>query len=181
MLKKQPLWRKPCAFTHPALTSKVRKQLLDRGSLTRHLRKRSQRAMRVRVLEESWQFPHPGERIRLNLPPRSIAWVRRVELSVDEVPWIYAWTIFPAATLRVKGKPFRRLGEHSLGDVLFREPNTHRSDFELSLFLPWQADYQRAVRHVAHPPRFLWGRRSVFYFAGKPLLVNEIFLPVALE
>jgi chorismate-pyruvate lyase len=26
-------------------------------------------------------------------------------------------------------------------------------------------------------PEAIWGRRSVFYLAHKPLLVNEIFLP----
>jgi chorismate--pyruvate lyase len=37
--------------------------------------------------------------------------------------------------------------------------------------------YRTATAGLARKPRCIWGRRSRFQLRGKPLLVNEIFLP----
>ena len=45
------------------------------------------------------------------------------------------------------------------------------------LAISGQSLFESAVEDLPVRPRSLWGRRTLFHLAGKPLLVNEIFLP----
>ena len=57
--------------------------------------------------------------------------------------------------------------------MLFADPHLLRGDFELALIGPEDALVPAELRS-AHA---LWARRSVFRLHGKPLLVQEVFLP----
>ena len=48
---------------------------------------------------------------------------------------------------------------------------------ELAEIFPGQAVFAAATAHTRHQPASIWGRRSVFWLSGKPLLVSEVFLP----
>jgi chorismate--pyruvate lyase len=57
--------------------------------------------------------------------------------------------------------------------MLFADPHLLRGDFELALIGPDDPLVPAGLRG-AHA---LWARRSVFRLRGKPLLVQEVFLP----
>ena len=48
---------------------------------------------------------------------------------------------------------------------------------EVAHILPHQRNFAEATARLAAAPAEIWGRRSVFYLQGLPLLVSEIFLP----
>lgn len=149
----------------------VRRWLLDEGSLTTRLQGMGR--FRVQVLRHAWQAASREERQRLGLAPRSATLVREVLLYCDDVPRVYARSILPAATLRGRHRHLRRFGARSLGAHLFRHGQPRREPFEL-LRLPAGSHLPGMTGPAAAP---LWARRSVFYLAGQPLLVAELFLP----
>jgi chorismate--pyruvate lyase len=69
------------------------------------------------------------------------------------------------------------LGEKPLGAVIFSAPKVRRGITQYARLLPRHPLYAAATAHVATKPRELWGRRTLFYLSGRPILVNEIFLP----
>jgi chorismate--pyruvate lyase len=103
--------------------------------------------------------------------------VREVELLCDEMPWVFARSVIPATSLRGRARRLGNLGERPLGGVLFADPGLRRGVTQIARLLPRHPLYAAACDHLIEKPGELWGRRSVFFFAGKPLLVNEIFLP----
>jgi chorismate--pyruvate lyase len=48
---------------------------------------------------------------------------------------------------------------------------------QVACLTPGSRVFDQAVKGFSENPDHIWGRRSVFHFAGQPLLVNEIFLP----
>ena len=60
---------------------------------------------------------------------------------------------------------------------MFADPGMRRGTVELAEIFPGQAVFAAATAHTRHQPASIWGRRSVFWLSGKPLLVSEIFLP----
>ncbi len=150
---------------------RVGRWLLDEGSLTARLQGMGR--FHVEVLRHGWQAATPEERRRLGLPPRSATLVREVLLYCEGMPRVYARSILPAATLRGGHRHLRRFGARSLGAHLFRRGQPRREPFEL-LQLPAGSHLPGMTTATAVP---LWARRSVFYLAGRPLLVAELFLP----
>lgn len=103
--------------------------------------------------------------------------VREVELLCDEQPWVFARTLIPATSLVGGARRLARLGSKPLGAVLFADPSTKRAAMELARLTRRDPLFAAAVDHLPLRPGQLWGRRTLFWYAGKPLLVNEIFLP----
>jgi chorismate--pyruvate lyase len=86
--------------------------------------------------------------------------------------------VIPAQSLRGGARRLSLLGDKPLGAVLFADPATRRDWIEIARLLPVHPIFQAAARDVeGERPQVLWGRRTLFRFAGQPLLVNEIFLP----
>lgn len=135
----------------------------ETGSLTTRLQRLSGGRLRVRVLAEGWQRPSCEERHALQLSSREYAWVREVVLIVNDTPWVQARSILPRASLTGLGRRLTRLGNHSLGGLLFRDPALRRGEIATSL--------------LQLGPHTVWGRRSVLYLHGRPILVAEAFLP----
>jgi chorismate--pyruvate lyase len=52
-----------------------------------------------------------------------------------------------------------------------------RGGMELARLAAGQVMHAAATCHLAQRPAEIWGRRTVFRLADKPLLVSEIFLP----
>ena len=69
------------------------------------------------------------------------------------------------------------LGDRPLGAALFSTPTTRRQRVEMARVLPRHPLFAAAVDHLDGDARELWGRRTLFQYADKPLVVNEIFLP----
>ncbi|MEM0955642.1 MAG: chorismate lyase [Pseudomonadota bacterium] len=146
--------------------------LLDEGSLTEYLLKKSGGDFRVERLRQTWRRPLLSESALLGLPPDQWALVREVALHCFGEPWVYARSVMPAAALSGKLRRLRRLQNQSLGALLFKQPKLVREAFEIAL-LPGANRYiHDAVRQSGDA----WARRSCFRLLGKRLLVSEVFL-----
>lgn len=105
-----------------------------------------------------------------------LAWVREVVLECDGQPVIFAHTTLPANRNGRLTRWMARLGNRSLGSLLFRYPGFRRGAIE---FLQLDAShplYCRASRIATVAPR-LWARRSWHQLDGQRVLVTEVFLP----
>ncbi len=151
--------------------------LLDCGSLTRRLIKASEGEFRVRVVHQGWGRPLYSESQLLCTRRAETALVREVELLGHDTPWVFARTLIPASSLRGGARRLANLGEKPLGAVLFSDPSMRRGSIQVARLQPRHPLFAAATSHLEQKPAELWGRRTLFYLAGKPLLVNEIFLP----
>jgi chorismate--pyruvate lyase len=155
--------------------------LRDDGSLTRRVLQACAGSFRVRLLHQGWGVPLASERRLLGMGRTRTALLREVELRCDELPWVFARTVIPARSLRGPARRLAHLGERPLGAVLFAAPTTRRGRVEFARLVPGQPLFEAAVANLPRPPAELWGRRTLFFYAGKALLVNEIFLPGAAD
>jgi chorismate--pyruvate lyase len=152
--------------------------LQDEGSLTRRvLQACGERDFRVRLLHQGWTKPLYSEGRVLRIRSGGITLIREVELLCDGCPWVFARTVIPVTSLRGSARRLARLGEKPLGAVLFSDPKVRRGIMQLARLQPRHPLYAAASLHLTTKPKELWGRRTLFYISGRPILVNEIFLP----
>lgn len=149
--------------------------LLDPASLTQRLQTVCGE-FRVEVLRSSWLRPTLDELRALNLRPGQRALVREVHLLCDGRPWVFARTVIPRETLAGKYRRLTRLGNRSLGAVLFADNTMRRDQVHVARLTPAHKLYACATSSLTSRPKHLWGRRSLFYLRERPLLLSEIFL-----
>lgn len=147
--------------------SEWRHWLAEPGSLTARLQRKAQGKLRVVVLHEGWAVPHPEERTQLGIAAGQRAWIREVQLRCNDVVWVQARSILPRTSLIGMGRRLTRLGNQSLGSVLFRNPHLVRGDIACAQLL---------LRN-----QLCWARRSRLSVHGHPVLVAEAFLPALLD
>jgi chorismate--pyruvate lyase len=173
----EPAWH-PLERRRPAgVPDAVFGWLNDRGSLTRRVIEACPGRFRVKLRRQEWAMPMTSERRLLGIRRARFALLREVELQCGERPWVFARTVIPGASLRGGGRRFALLGERPLGAVLFADPATRRGGTQIARLTPRQPLFEAACAGLALRPDELWGRRTLFFYAGRPLLVNEIFLP----
>lgn len=172
-----PVWASSRRWLRTRLPVGLIPWLLDSGSLTDRLKAACPGTFRVRVLDEGWRRPRLDEVRSLGLPVANVAWVRQVQLLCDERPWVFARTVIPATTLSGAQRRLAHLGNRPLGAFLFADPGMQRGPVELACIRQGQAMYAEATSGLRQKAPQIWGRRSVFRLARKPLLVAEIFLP----
>lgn len=152
--------------------------LLEPGSLTRRvIQACGQGCFRVRLLHQGWGTSLNSERRLLGTRRGVVMLVREVELVCDGVPWVFGRTLIPATSLQRSVRRLTHLGERPLGAVLFSDPKVRRGLTQIARLQPGHPLFQAACAHLEAAPEELWGRRTRFTLAGRPLLVNEIFLP----
>jgi chorismate--pyruvate lyase len=151
--------------------------LLDTASLTLRLQQLCPDGFRVRVLSQVCGRPTLDEARVLGMRSGGKGIIRQVQLLCDGQPWVYARTIIPMSSLRGKLRRLAHLGTRPLGGMLFAEPGMRRGRVELACISKGHPMYEAATRSLQVKPAGVWGRRSVFRIAHKPLLVSEIFLP----
>jgi chorismate--pyruvate lyase len=151
--------------------------LLDPASLTQRLLQLCPDAFRVRLLSQQWSRPRPDEAQVLGMRYDGQAIIRQVQLLCNDSPWVYARTVIPASSMRGKLQRLAHLGTRPLGAMLFADPGMQRGIVELARITHDQRLYVDALQRSHKRADEIWGRRSVFRIAGKPLLVSEIFLP----
>lgn len=169
-------WQRPLI---PALPTALRPWLTDAGSLTRLLQWHCENPFSVRLLSSQWQKPLVDEALLLQRDLHKVAMVREVLLMDGVQPQIYARTVIPAKTYHSLRRRFDGLGSQSLGEMLFTDPSLTRGPIEVACLRAGQLLFEKAASYLLQRPDNLWGRRSCFYLNGKPILVNEIFLPSA--
>lgn len=146
---------------------------MDKGSLTAKLIELSQGDFTVKVLRQIYARANPSESDALGIAHHSLSLIREVILLGHNQPWVFARSVLPLNSLNGKLRHLRKQGSRPLGAFLFSQRHLLRSPIALALI----------NRHHGYAPENLigdhlvWGRRSIFYVAGKPLLVSEVFLP----
>lgn len=168
-------WRPPAMLGRRRLPAGLASWLLDESSLTRRLQERCRGTFQVRVLAQGWMRPLEDERRALELRRGAVAWVRQVHLLCEGRPWVYARTVIPAATLQAGQRHLVRLGERPLGAMLFADRSVRRGAMEVARIEPGRLLHRNALG--VRSRQVIWGRRSLFFFGTRPLLVSEIFLP----
>lgn len=151
--------------------------LRDRGSLTKRVICACPDRFSVRLLRQQLTRPLESERQLLGMRRGEQALLREVQLMCDQTPWVFARTLIPRGSLRGRARRLSHLGSRPLGAVLFADPTTRRGVMELARLRAGDALYGKVVSGLERMPDELWGRRTVFFYADQPLLVNEIFLP----
>ena len=152
--------------------------LRDEGSLTRRVIQACGKGrFRVHLRHQDWGTPRYSESKLLHLRHGEATLIREVELLCDERPWVFARTLIPATSLRGSARRLTQLGEKPLGAVLFSDPHIHRGVTQIARLQPRHALFVSASVNLSQKPQSLWGRRTLFHIAGRPILVNEIFLP----
>jgi len=151
--------------------------LSDTGSLTRRLKRHNQVDFSVQLLGNSWIKPLTDESLALQVPLPELSYQREVLLMDGNNANVYARTVVPRTTYMALQHRFNQLGNKPLGELLFTDPTVVRGPIEIACLKPGQWLYEMALLEEPSRPAVLWGRRSQFYLSGKPLLVNEIFLP----
>lgn len=151
--------------------------LLAEGSLTRKLKRYCQHfsvsligQQRAEVFDSEFQL---FKRHHIETPFPAV--VREVLLHCDNLPWVFARSIFPLSALTQQNLNLSELGESSLGQSLFDQDDLLRSPFEVASLDNNHviAKLNTNLHRQTHP---LWGRRSLFMTAGQHVLVSEFFL-----
>ncbi len=168
-----PHWLQPLRFSAAELPWTVRRWLLDGSSTSRLIRKASGAPPDIRLLCQHWGTPEPAERQLLAMPARRLCIIREVEIYCAREPWMLARTVAPQTLPRRILRSMHRLSDNPIARLLYQVPGMQRSTFEV------------APLYGGHPPLSptlhwdepVWGRRSLFFFRGAPLLLSECFLP----
>ena len=152
--------------------------LQDRGSLTTHLQTKG--TFSVKLLKQSLAKPTLDEAVALGIARNQLAWIREVALLCDGEPLVFAHTVLPYRPRGPLSRWLSRLGNQSLGALLFAHPGFRREalsckrlDHRHALFLP----AAQAMDLARTPPQTLWVRRSAFAFGAQTVLVTEVFSP----
>jgi len=154
----------------------LRAWLFDNSSLTRRLQQRYRGEFSVRVLYQSWCRPLWHERRAIGMRDHEQALIRQVQLLCGELPLVFARTVIPVGTLHGAQRRLAHLGNRPLGALLFADKSVYRGPMEVARISGEHEGYATIVGS-ARMAEEIWGRRSLFYFGSRPLLVSEIFLP----
>ena len=177
----EPVWRtRTSLFAHP-VPDKVASWVYDPGSLTRRVLQTCADHFRVEVIAQYRGRPLLNEATRLHVHADQAALIREVYLYCGDSPWVFARTIIPHMTLTGRQRHLAHLGNRPLGAALFADATMRRDEVEVACMQSMHRLFDTATAGLEEAPEMIWGRRSVFYVGGKPLLVNEVFLPPLFE
>ena len=152
--------------------------LKDHGSLTARLQGLGD--FSVELLRQQLKTPNPDEARRLDLMPWHLARIREVTLLCDKQPLVFAHTVMPCPPRGPMARWLARLGNRSLGELLFTHPGFLRGPLETRRIDARHPLYQPSVvalKLADKPPAALWARRSCFSFGKQCVLVTEVFSP----
>jgi len=174
--KNRNRWRERTLRTIKA--TDLRTWLTDSGSLTARLQALG--SFSVVLLNQHLTKPNGDEASKLGLGRSHVAWIREVALLLDDKPVVFAHTVLPRLPRGPLIRWLERLGNRSLGALLFAHPGfsrgplaARRLDQRHALFRP----SIEALQLAESPPTELWARRSRFSFGKQSILVTEVFSP----
>lgn len=170
-------WRPYRRYRRSEIPASLAVWLLDTASLTRRLQGLCTDTFRVKVLSQVRGRPRQDESRVLGMRRGALAIIRQVQLLCGTRPQVYARTVIPLSSLTGRVRRLTRLGARPLGAMLFADRGMRRGDVELACFRAGEILYDAATGAPLVATGVIWGRRSVFRVAKKPLLVSEIFLP----
>ncbi|MFT5758916.1 MAG: chorismate--pyruvate lyase [Alteromonadaceae bacterium] len=152
--------------------------LLDPCSLTARFKKHCQH-FRIEVLGQQIQACASSE-ANEDIKAGEQVLVREVLIYCDDKPQVFARSLLPLKSLTGEEQQLAHLGNQSLGQVLFNNPELIRKNIEVSSFDAQDSLSDLLISLSLPSSDEIWGRRSVFILHDKPLMVAEIFLPGSL-
>ncbi|MCG8413973.1 MAG: chorismate lyase [Pseudomonadales bacterium] len=152
-------WGPPSSY-RGRLTSRVESELLQQGSLTARVKQLAGHSFQLQVREQCWRELETDS-LRAQFGPIAHGhkfWSRKIAMLGEGVDWILAHTLMPAHAADGPLAAVFSLNNKPLGEYLFEQPGLLRANFQLC---------RSASGH--------WGRRSLFFLHGKPIMVAEFF------
>jgi len=175
-VKSQQRWyRRHQLFNH-SINSSLSAWLFDVSSLTARIIELCGNNFSVRVISQKWQTIDAEEASAMSLHHVHAALVREVLLCCNDKPLVYARTVIPSTTIQGAQRLYANMGNRPLGAMLFADRTMRREAVQVGML---SAEHE--ANGYAETDEPVWGRRSVFRVAGKPLLVSEYFLPEILK
>ena len=171
-------WCKQARCRQSNINPDLKSWLFDTGSLTTRLIEYCDADFSVECLSQEHAVPTTDEIKLLGMQPRQRALIRQVLLKCGTIPVVYARTIIPFSSLRGELQGLTRLGNKSLGSVLFSDKSMRRGDVEVASLKVPHPCYQWVQSSAG---KAIWGRRSIFLLKRQQLLVSEFFLPGLLK
>ena len=173
----------------PTVAPVLRDWLTETGSLTARLIAHSAQ-FRVRRIRQADGLVGLDDQTILQVPRRVQVHQRDVVLECDGRPVVFAQSCMPLSATASDWPVFGRLGERSLGSVLFGDPLVQRGPLQFARLPPRHAlmkqlDASLGLALVlaghARPETMLLARRCLYRRRRGILLVSEIFLPCILD
>lgn len=166
-----------------SLSYQLSNWLLDSGSLTKRLKAHST-SFYVKVLGQQIITCSAFDACDSIVAGEQVL-AREVVLYCNDQPHVFARTLIPLTSLTGEQQKLSELGEQPLGQIIFNNPSLERKLIQLSEFSRESTVGQLTANLLENSNEFtmldqLWGRRSLFFIEGKPLVVAEVFLPPAL-
>lgn len=166
----------------PSIDSEIASWLYDPSSLTAKLKSRTSQ-FSVELIGQAELIPEPHELEFLNIESKSGHLVREVLLKCDGLPWVFARSVLPLASLSKTDQELAQLGENPLGEFLFHNPTIQPGTIKASEFTASskvkgldESLHQGLEQKLSQP---LFGRRRLFHLQNGPILVAEVFLSSA--
>lgn len=154
--------------------------LFHEDSLTRFIQQRCEGEFNIELMSESLQLAMSDETQFLSLQSDEITFIRKSRLKCGDHAVVYARTIMPQKTIEGENQWLTKLGTKPLGDILFNDEKTCRTDMRYAK-IPVDCELHKEATKDLDISSELWGRQSLFYTDQQPLLITEIFLPAILE
>lgn len=154
--------------------------LFQDGSLSRLIEDSCSGKFHIELKNESWCQPLTDEIDLLSLGENEITFVRESWLKCDKNRLVYARTVIPPTTFEKESQELLRLGNKPLGNILFNDNTTYRTNMRYAK-IPVDCNLHQQATVDSTIASELWGRQSLFYINNNPLLVTEVFLPTILE
>lgn len=168
-----PRWDRVTRFDWSQLPARARNWLLSSTSTSVLIEQACGVPPNIDIVHQGWLRAHPGEALTLGIRRTELSWIREVKIIARKKHWMLARTVFPRSTLRYCAQP-RIIGKEPIGQILFKDNSTERSHFEIAQLY---GGYPPLSQTLAWDST-VWGRRSIFFIGGWPLLLSEVFLPV---
>ena len=175
-MKSQQRWYQRHQLFNQSVNSALLPWLFDTSSLTARMICLCDGKFSVQVISQRWQRINADEVAVMSLRKESSALVRKVLLCCDEQPLVYARTVIPASTIKGAQRRYANMGNRPLGAMLFADRTMKREAVQVAK-LPAASE----IYHYTKSKEDIWGRRSVFRVAEKPILVSEYFLPELIQ
>ncbi|TXI23194.1 MAG: chorismate lyase [Nitrosomonas sp.] len=156
--------------------------LLNQHSLTDLIKQRCNQ-FRVEPTFQALARACHDELSVIGLHRNELALIREVYLYCGDRPVVFAHSVIARNHLQGVWRGLSRLGNQSLGSLLFSNPLIKRQDrFSFRQLNDHHLLYHRACQRMSpNKSRRLWARRRAFSLYGRSILVTEIFLPAILE
>jgi len=157
--------------------------LSDTGSLTQKIEKAIGHKLEVQVLRDCPQSLNSDESRYFHFKLRRCR-VREVLLCSKGIPLVMAHSVIPTLSSSGSNHPILRLGVKPLGAVLFSKTRKHskaKPPRDIARLDKSSDLWRRCSKRLASLSSPLWARRTLYRLKGRPILVNEIFLPALLQ